>query len=395
MATTLDSPTMDSPPAQESQDLRELIPELGLREYWYPAIRDREVGWKRPVFVKMLGDDLCLFRGKSGQVVALANACPHRGAMLAKGDCIFKGFVTCFYHGFTFDERGECVAAIGEGPESPMPGQIRAKTYPTVTLKGIVFAWMGQGEPTPLQESIPEEFFDDGAMILNWITAWPANWRPCLEAGPDAHFRYVHRNSLLQLMRPISRPSLPIKGRPAVVAGHRLRPASSIAQSAGTARDKPGPYQDYYPLLGDKWPRHRWRLLWTWQFDWAQKRRYRQMYPLSEEWGGGYHLPSIIRLNYGTHVYTRWVVPVEPNRSRIFYFHAPKPSNALGRVYERLHWTLFHNWAMNKNFSEQDARLAIEAYYEAPQNLSPSDINMLAWRKLLATAAAVPPKGRS
>src|ERR1700722_13906657 len=128
-----------------ARDLRPLVPELGLREYWYPAIADKKVGPRKPKFLKLLGDDLCLFRGKSGKVVALANACPHRGAMLSEGRCEFPGFVSCFYHGFVFDERGECVAALGEGPDSPMPGKCRARAYPTRTLKGYVFIWMGKG----------------------------------------------------------------------------------------------------------------------------------------------------------------------------------------------------------------------------------------------------------
>ena len=48
-------------------DLRRLIPELGLREFWYPALRDKDVR-KKPVYRKLLGDDVCFFRGKSGQV---------------------------------------------------------------------------------------------------------------------------------------------------------------------------------------------------------------------------------------------------------------------------------------------------------------------------------------
>src|ERR1700693_2149860 len=72
-----------------ASDLRDKIPVLGLTEYWYPAVKDSKIGWKKPVFIKMLGEDLCLFRGKSGKVAALANACPHRGAMLAHGNCEF------------------------------------------------------------------------------------------------------------------------------------------------------------------------------------------------------------------------------------------------------------------------------------------------------------------
>src|SRR5438067_1703179 len=270
MVATEPRPSADAVSTERSVDLRTRIPKLGLREYWYPAILDREVSAKKPVFRTMLGQDLCLFRGQSGQVVALANACPHRGAMLARGDCVFEGTVTCFYHGFTFDERGECVAAIGEGPESPMPGQLRARVYPTTTHKGMVFVWMGRGEPKPLQECIPEEFFDDEALVLQWTTVWPCNWRPGLENVGDAHFRYLHRNSVRMLLQPIAPPILTLRGRPKRIGKHRLMSTTvqSTTQPAGLSVRAPGgkklPYQDYYPGVAAQWPQRRWRLLWTW-----------------------------------------------------------------------------------------------------------------------------------
>lgn len=374
-----------------AKDLRPLIPALGFREYWYPALPDKEVGSKKPVYRKLLGEDLCFFRGKSGQVAALANACPHRGAMLSRGDCAFKGTLTCFYHGFTFDERGECVAALGEGPDSPMPGKIRARVYPTVTQKGTVFVWMGQGEPAPLAESIPEEFFDDDALVLHWISEWQCNWRPSLENVADAHFRYLHRDSVRMLMLPIAPPILVLRGRPKQMGKHRLMSAvQSNLQPAGLAfmgtDAGKRPYQDYYPGLDAKWPHHRWRLLWTWMFEWSEVRRTRRRYPLGDEWGPGQHLPSMFRQNYWTHIYTRWVVPIEAERSRIFYFHAAKPTSWLGRVYERLHFKFIHNWLVNKNFSEQDMRGAVEAYHDTPEYFAPSDAQTIAWRKFLLTA---------
>jgi len=69
-----------------SGDIRPLIPKLGLREYWYPAIAASKIGHRKPVKVSMLGDDLCLFRGAEGAVVAIQDVCPHRGARLSEGD---------------------------------------------------------------------------------------------------------------------------------------------------------------------------------------------------------------------------------------------------------------------------------------------------------------------
>jgi phenylpropionate dioxygenase-like ring-hydroxylating dioxygenase large terminal subunit len=146
-----------APPPPGVMDIRTLIPLTGLKEYWYPVVAASDVK-KKPVLLKRLGVDLVAFRGKTGEVVIFHNACPHRGAFLSEGSCTFKGFLTCFYHGYTFDEHGECVAVLGEGPESPMVGKVQTRVYPTVTYKGVVFAWMGDGEPAPLAESIPEEF---------------------------------------------------------------------------------------------------------------------------------------------------------------------------------------------------------------------------------------------
>src|SRR5205085_3271645 len=88
-------------------DPRRQIPELGFREYWYPLVGAATVSRRKPRMIKLLGDELCVFRGAHG-VAAVSNYCPHRGTRLAGGDCHYAGTVTCPYHGFTYDERGEC-----------------------------------------------------------------------------------------------------------------------------------------------------------------------------------------------------------------------------------------------------------------------------------------------
>src|SRR5262249_31692744 len=100
-----------------SGDIRPLIPKLGLRNYWYPAIADRAVGWRKPGKVTLLGEELCLFRGANGDVAAIDDVCPHRGARLSEGDCHYRGTVACPYHGWVFDESGKNVAVLSEGPD--------------------------------------------------------------------------------------------------------------------------------------------------------------------------------------------------------------------------------------------------------------------------------------
>ncbi len=381
-------PTRDNEPAGGAEkasssgivDLRDKIPVLGLKEYWYPALRDNEVGSKKPVFLKMLGEDLCFFRGKSGKVAALTNVCPHRGAMLSHGKCEFPGFLSCFYHGFVFDERGECVAAIGEGPSSPMVGKIRARKYPTVTLKGIVFVWMGNGEAVPPEDDIPEEFFDATRYVIPWNTQWPANWRPCFENSYDSHVRYLHRNSAMLLMKPIYPPHFP-SPRPVRVGRHRLDPNRGPRGKTTAAE------QEYYPGIDAKWPHHRWRVAWVWFFQLLRKgflsvRRYKA----SEDWDTGQHLPCMIRINYHTYMWTRWAVPIDANNTRMFYFHATDHDSSWGRLYEWFAYYFFHHWIIDRNFSAQDAPAAIYAYYDRPEYLSQTDTQLVQWRRLLLSA---------
>src|SRR3546814_15167789 len=58
------------------------IPEAGLREYWYPAARAKDVPRARPLEVRLLGEDLVLFRAPGGSVGAIDAVCPHRGGRI-------------------------------------------------------------------------------------------------------------------------------------------------------------------------------------------------------------------------------------------------------------------------------------------------------------------------
>src|SRR5204863_9844709 len=62
----------------DPDDRRSLIPPLGLREYWYPALPAHAVGGKKPVAQRLLGTDLVFFRDTQGAVQALLDVCPHR-----------------------------------------------------------------------------------------------------------------------------------------------------------------------------------------------------------------------------------------------------------------------------------------------------------------------------
>ena len=82
-----------------------------LTNSWYVAAWDHEVG--KDLFpVKMLGEQIVLYRKTNGEVAALEDACPHRKLPLSMGR--IKGdTVECGYHGLTFNSTGTCTRVPG------------------------------------------------------------------------------------------------------------------------------------------------------------------------------------------------------------------------------------------------------------------------------------------
>jgi phenylpropionate dioxygenase-like ring-hydroxylating dioxygenase large terminal subunit len=398
-----DTPRQRPKEGQKSQsvDLRTLIPEDGLREYWYPALFAKQVGKKKPYFLKILGEDVTLFRGQQGQVVALGNTCPHRGGFLAKGDCHFAGTISCPYHGWTFNETGECVAVLGEGPECRIPGMesARARVYPTKTLKGVVFIWMGEGEPAPIEEDVPEDFFDDEMFIMHTVREWNCNWRPAMENNSDAHVHYVHGNSvkfyLLSDKALISLIHLgPNRPKHTIVNDRAICFTSLVANTVLTEVKAKGesvklPYQDAYPgLNGALWPKRGRRIHWHKAV--GTIRRFKKSLPpmiKSLEWSG-MHLPSTVRVDYTRWIFTRITVPIDKKHSRIFYFHATPATSLFKKAFEFARYYLWRDWFQNYNFSEQDRRVVEDQHYDTPEKLTGTDsYSIIGWRQLIVSHA--------
>ncbi|MSQ71952.1 MAG: hypothetical protein EXR27_11780 [Betaproteobacteria bacterium] len=382
-----------------ASDIRQLIPAIGLKEYWYPALKVRRVGSK-PVRLKLLGEDLVFFRGETGEVAALANACPHRGGSLADGDCHYKGTVACPYHGWVFDTRGQCVAVLSEGPESRIPDLARTRMYPTRIVRDLVFVWMGEGTPVPIEEDVPPELFDqdEDIMVFTTMAHWPIDWRVALENSLDAHVVYVHRDSLMMLMEPI------VQFGP---VGNRSRTVNDRA-AIGYMTSTPLPGQEFYPRLNARWPKTYWRSTWLWMvnlFKRSSATRLWSQYPPfnnNEEWdmhtyvdgkrarAGGHHLPSMFRFDFGTHMLTRACVPIDENSTLIVYYHSVRRKGVFRRLLHTLYFYGLYRWAMYHNFSKQDLRVMATQRYDLPESLSSTDAEVVAWRRLLLKARGMP-----
>jgi phenylpropionate dioxygenase-like ring-hydroxylating dioxygenase large terminal subunit len=363
-----------------SGDIRHLIPKLGLRDYWYPALADRAVGGRKPVHVSMLGDELCFFRGATGNVVAIQDVCPHRGARLSEGHCHYRGTVACPYHGWVYDESGKNVAVLSEGPTSRVCGKpgTEARIYPTRTLKGLVFVWIGESDPAPIEEDVPEEFFHEDALVITSHVYWRCNWEVALENSMDAHVNYVHRNALV-----VARAGFMPRG---AQGEHPIFVGNGFGGDVADSNVlRPNPPYDIY-ANGWRWPKTSYRRYWTWLFrPFVERARRHIPPPRSAKWCGGHHLPGMFRSEFAYDLYTRMCVPVEEHLTRVWYYHCLRPKNSWERMWRRFLHAALHRWIIEYNFSRQDERVMINQRFDAPEKLSATDAEVIQWRRLVVT----------
>jgi 5,5'-dehydrodivanillate O-demethylase oxygenase subunit len=160
-----------------------------LRRFWQPVYRatDLAPGWAKPV--RILGEDFTLYRGEGGTPHLVAYRCAHRGTQLStgwvEGDCI-----RCFYHGWTYDSAGQCVEMPAE--DASFPPKVRIKSYPTEEYLGLIFAYLGEGEPPPLPR-YPD--FERPGVLHATMYVRECNYFQNIENGLDpVHTAFAHRD---------------------------------------------------------------------------------------------------------------------------------------------------------------------------------------------------------
>lgn len=120
-----------------------------LRRYWQPVGLARDLG-DAPRRIRILGEDLVLFRDGSGRAGLVHRHCPHRRASLEFGVCETRG-IRCCYHGWLFDVDGTILEIPGQPPgvEERRRASTRLGAYPVKEYKGLVFAYMGPPATVP------------------------------------------------------------------------------------------------------------------------------------------------------------------------------------------------------------------------------------------------------
>ena len=183
-----------------SKEINDLITRVGpddgagkvLRRYWQPAALTVELDGGRPVAaVRLMGEDLVLFRDNEGELGLIGRQCPHRGADLCYGRREDNG-MRCPFHGWHFDRSGQCVEQPGEPEGSRMHEQISVLSYPVVEKNGIIFAYMGPGDPPPFPAL--DCFTAPDTHVFAFKGLWECNWLQAMEVGIDpAHASFLHR----------------------------------------------------------------------------------------------------------------------------------------------------------------------------------------------------------
>ncbi|VCU68855.1 Phenoxybenzoate dioxygenase subunit alpha [Pigmentiphaga humi] len=166
-----------------------------LRRYWHPigAVDQLASDPVRPV--RLLGEDLVLYRDLGGNYGLLARHCSHRNADLAYGFVEERG-LRCNYHGWQFDHEGKGVHFPYEDmvdADSKLRNKIRHTAYPVRAKGGLLWAYLG---PQPAPE-LPdwEPFSWNNGFVQIVFADVPCNWVQAQENSIDpVHFEWMHAN---------------------------------------------------------------------------------------------------------------------------------------------------------------------------------------------------------
>ncbi len=164
-----------------------------LRRYWHPVAAAGELVGRGAIPVRMFGEDLVLYRDKSGTLGLIDRFCPHRRVDLSYGIPEEHG-LRCMYHGWMMDETGQCIEQPFEEtvhPDGRFKEKVKVAGYPVQEMAGLVFAYMGP-QPAPLLPEWEPLVAENVARDIA-ITELPCNWLQCQENSLDpVHTEWLH-----------------------------------------------------------------------------------------------------------------------------------------------------------------------------------------------------------
>ena len=162
-----------------------------LRRYWHPVAVPAELK-ERPIKrLRILGEDLVLYRGEDGRYGLVEERCSHRGASLAYGR-IEGANIRCPYHGWLYDPEGRCLEQPAESADSTYKNRVRHPAYPVEKLAGLLYVYMGP-KPAPLLPRYDVLARNDGERRIVVLPQLNCNWLQPMENSVDpTHTHYLH-----------------------------------------------------------------------------------------------------------------------------------------------------------------------------------------------------------
>jgi 5,5'-dehydrodivanillate O-demethylase len=163
-----------------------------LRRYWMPVSVAAELTPEQPTkFVRVLGENLVLFRDTQGRVGMLADGCSHRGASLCYGRVEERG-ISCAYHGWLYDTEGNILETPPERNDAIIRS-VKQRSYPVRKFVGLYWAYLG---PRPAPELPPYDTLvrRDGKRSIIVHPVLDCNWFQAMENSVDpAHLQILHQ----------------------------------------------------------------------------------------------------------------------------------------------------------------------------------------------------------
>ena len=351
------------------------MPEKGFRNYWYPVILSRHLS-KRPVRRRLLGEDIVFWRD-GGKVHALEDRCPHRGARLSQGHLRFpgSGTISCPYHGWTFDGSGQLRACIQEGANSVMPPKVKMKSYPVEDRVGVVWVWVGDTAPVPIEEDLPIAMNVPGVVnMVHFTKVWNTNWSLLYDNFIDGlHAPYLHRLSPQHFFRKLAFRA--VDGKPNfnfVEHDDKILELAHTRVAQRPTRTEGLVYDVEFPGLG-KFPRTRW-----WRFRGPKRSPKENFVPGIPPGSFLLGLPGYIHTVHKDLYFTQFIIPVD--RYHLYSMCAlTGPIHGLRKLAWRFYYRIF-SVTHDQIFIGQDHRLLRYSTFGLDR-LSPMDEDIVYWRK--------------
>ena len=163
-----------------------------LRRYWHPVAAAAELTDEKPIkAVKILNEELVVYRNRRREYGLAGEHCPHRLASLAYGRVDDEG-IRCPYHGWKFDRSGRCLEQPAEPADSTFKDRIRHVAYPVQYLGGLIYAYLGPA-PAPLLPRWDVLVWEHGRRWIVKESIIDCNWLQPMENSVDpSHLYWLH-----------------------------------------------------------------------------------------------------------------------------------------------------------------------------------------------------------